>query len=44
MKDFTTSGNWLVKRQKPIFYTPAPPDLIEDLANSCDAVLTAIGD
>lgn len=34
----------LVKRQKPNFYTPAPPNMIEDLANSCDAVLTAIGD
>jgi hypothetical protein len=34
----------LVKRQKPNFYTPAPPDMVEDLANSCDAVLTAIGD
>ena len=34
----------LVKRQKPNFYTPAPPELVEDLANSCDVVVTAIGD
>jgi len=34
----------LVVRQKPNFYTPAPPQLVEELANSCDAVLTAIGD
>jgi len=34
----------VVKKQKPNFYTPAPPQLVEELANTCDAVLTAIGD
>ena len=34
----------VIKTQKPNFYTPAPPQLVEELANTCDAVLTAIGD
>lgn len=34
----------VTRRTKPTFSRPAPPELVEELAASCDIVLTGVGD
>ncbi len=33
-----------VRRRKPSFFRPLPPELVEELATSCDVVITGVGD
>ena len=34
----------IIKRQKEYFGEPMSPELLEELADSCDAVITGVGD
>jgi hypothetical protein len=33
-----------VRRRKPLFSLPAPPELVNELTASCDVVITGVGD
>ena len=38
------AGHHPVERQKEYFGEPMSPELLEELATSCDAVITGVGD